>query len=196
MGLVSRNSDFDNSINQNSQEVLVESRVYDFFYLLKPRVMSLVVFTASVGIIRAPGELHPFLFVISVLCIAVAAGASGALNMWYERYLDSCMLRNCTRPLPAGRINSDEALTFALLLGGGSVLLMGLSLNWMSAFFLLFTIFFYVVIYTIWLKPRTDQNIVIGGGAGALPPLVGWVSVTGSVDIEPFFLFLPQSSLL
>lgn len=167
-----------------------ESRAADFFQLLKPRVMSLVVFTATVGILRAPDTLNPFLFGLGVLCIAVAAGASGALNMWYERNLDSKMSRTRTRPLPSGKVDAGEALAFSLILSIGSVFLMGLALNWIAAAWLVFTIFFYVIIYTIWLKPRTDQNIVIGGVAGALPPLVGWVSVTGQVTLESFLLFL------
>jgi protoheme IX farnesyltransferase len=124
------------------EEPLVESRVSDFFELLKPRVMSLVVFTASIGVFRAPGEVHPFLFFLSVLSIAIASGASGVLNMWYERYLDACMLRTSSRPLPSGRIESNEALSFGIILSLGSVVLMGLSLNWFAAFLLLFTIFF------------------------------------------------------
>jgi heme o synthase len=166
------------------------SQAEDFFQLLKPRVMSLVVFTATIGILRSPEVLHPFLFGLSVLCIAVAAGASGALNMWYERHLDAQMMRTRTRPIPSGKVDAGEALAFGLILSVGSVLLMGLALNWAAAAWLLFTILFYVVVYTVWLKPRTDQNIVIGGVAGALPPLVGWVSVTGQVTLEPFLLFL------
>lgn len=186
MGLFFR----DLSYNRSFVEESIESKVSDFFELLKPRVMSLVVFTASIGIFRAPGEIHPFLFFLSLLSIATASGASGVLNMWYERYLDACMLRTATRPLPSGRIKSNEALVFGVLLSLGSVILMGLSLNWFAACLLLFTILFYVVVYTVWLKPRTDQNIVIGGVAGALPPVIGWVSVTGNVSLEPCFLFL------
>ena len=169
---------------------ILESRVVDFWQLLKPRVMSLVIFTATIGILRAPGNLHPFLFGLSILCIAVAAGASGALNMWYERQTDSLMTRTKQRPIPSGRIEARVALIFGLFLSFSSVVIMGLALNWFAAFFLGFTIFFYVVIYTMWLKPRTDQNIVIGGVSGALPPLIGWVSVTSNVTLEPFLLFL------
>ncbi len=168
----------------------VESGAGDFFQLLKPRVMSLVIFTATIGLLRAPGALHPFLFGLGILCIAVAAGASGALNMWYERRLDGLMSRTRTRPIPSGKVDAAEALAFGLILSGCSVLLMGLALNWVAAGWLVFTILFYVVVYTMWLKPRTDQNIVVGGVAGALPPLIGWVGVTGQVTLEPFLLFL------
>ncbi|MDA4844820.1 heme o synthase [Hoeflea poritis] len=162
----------------------------DYFALLKPRVMSLVVFTAFVGMIIAPGTIHPFLGMVSILCIAVGAGASGALNMWYDADIDAVMSRTASRPVPAGRVGPSEALAFGLVLSAFSILTLGLLVNWLSAALLAFTIFFYVVIYTMWLKRSTPQNIVIGGAAGALPPMIGWACVTGSVSWESFVLFL------
>ncbi len=162
----------------------------DYFALLKPRVMSLVVFVAFVGIVMAPGGINPVLGLLSLLCIAVGAGASGALNMWYDADIDAVMSRTRNRPIPAGRVTPGEALAFGLTLSVGSVALLGLIANWTAAALLAFTIFFYVVIYTMWLKRRTPENIVIGGAAGALPPVVGWAAVTGSVTIEPLVLFL------
>lgn len=176
-------------INYSASEVS-ESKAKDFFQLLKPRVMSLVIFTATIGIVRAPDTLHPFLLGLSVICIAIAAGSSGGLNMWYERHIDKKMRRTSSRPIPSGKINPGEALTFSLILSAGSIFLMGLALNWAAAAWLVFTILFYIIIYTMWLKPRTDQNIVIGGISGALPPLIGWVAVTGQVTLESFLLFL------
>lgn len=170
--------------------VLNKYKLGIFFILLKPRVMSLVIFTASIGILRSPDTLHPFLFFVGIFCIAIAAGASGALNMWYERNLDSQMLRTRSRPIPSEKITEEIVLSFGLILSFCSVLFMGIIINWVAAFWLLFTILFYVVIYTIWLKPRTDQNIVIGGVSGALPPLIGWLSVTPHITLEPFLLFL------
>jgi protoheme IX farnesyltransferase len=166
------------------------STVQDFWALLKPRVMSLVIFTAFVGLKLAPGNVHPFLAGVSILCIAIAAGAAGALNMWYERELDARMKRTAQRPLPSGKMDPHEALAFGLILSFLSVLVMGLALNYVAAGLLAFTILFYSVVYTIGLKPRTAQNIVIGGAAGALPPVVGWASVTGSMALEPWILFL------
>lgn len=165
------------------------SRAGDYGLLLKPRVMSLVVFTGLAGLLLAPGALHPVLAVVALLCIAVGAGASGALNMWWERDIDGLMARTCRRPLPSGRLAPDGALAFGVALAVGSVALMGLALNWLAAGVLAFTIAFYMLVYTIWLKRRTPQNIVIGGAAGALPPVVGWVAVTGEVTAEPFVLF-------
>lgn len=164
--------------------------VEDYFALLKPRVMSLVVFTAFVGIVVAPGNLHPWLATIALLCIAVGAGASGALNMWYDADIDRLMSRTANRPVPAGRVLPGEALTFGMLLAVGSVLMLGVLVNWAAAALLAFTIFFYAVIYTIWLKRSTPQNIVIGGAAGAFPPVVGWAAVTGNVDLASLSLFL------
>jgi protoheme IX farnesyltransferase len=164
--------------------------VEDYVALLKPRVMSLVVFTALVGMAAAPGGLHPVLAFVALLCIAVGAGASGALNMWYDADIDAVMRRTRTRPIPAGRIAPAEALTFGLLLAAFSVATLGLAANWLSAGLLAFTIVFYVVVYTMWLKRRTAQNIVIGGAAGALPPVIAWAAVTGSLSLEPVVLFL------
>lgn len=164
--------------------------VGDYFALLKPRVMSLVVFTALVGLVLAPGTLHPVLAVTALLCIAVGAGASGALNMWYDADIDAVMSRTASRPIPAGRITLGEAAGFGLMLSVGSVLILGLMVNWVAAALLAFTIFFYVVVYTMWLKRSTAQNIVIGGAAGAFPPMIGWAAVTGTVSFESITLFL------
>jgi protoheme IX farnesyltransferase len=166
------------------------AEVRDYFALLKPRVMSLVVFTALVGMARAPAELHPVLAFAALLCIAVGAGAAGALNMWWDAGIDARMTRTARRPIPAGRVAPGEALSFGLVLSAGSVLLLGLFVGWLAAALLAFTIFFYAVIYTMWLKPWTAQNIVIGGAAGAFPPMIGWAAVTGSISIESILLFL------
>ena len=166
-----------------------EASVGDYIALLKPRVMSLVVFTGLVGLMAAPGGIHPFLGIIAVVCIAVAAGASGALNMWYDADIDAKMARTARRPIPMGRISRENALSFGIVLSVGSVSLMGLVTNWLAAGLLAFTIAFYAVIYTMVLKRRTPQNIVIGGAAGALPPVVGWAAVTGSLAIEPLVMF-------
>lgn len=164
--------------------------VGDYFALMKPRVMSLVIFTALVGLVLAPGEMHPVLAVTALLCIAVGAGAAGALNMWYDADIDALMARTRGRPIPAGRITPGEALGFGTTLAAGSVVVLGLLVSWAAAGLLAFTIFFYVVVYTMWLKRRTRQNIVIGGAAGALPPVIGWVAAGGSIGIEPLLLFL------
>lgn len=161
----------------------------DFLALTKPRVMSLVVFTALCGLLAAPGHIHPTLGFTAILCIAVGAGASGALNQWVEADRDGLMRRTRNRPLPAGRMDRQSALHFGVGLSVFSVLLMGLATNWLAAAILAASILFYVVIYTIWLKPRTPQNIVIGGAAGAFPPLIGWAAVTGDVTILPVLLF-------
>ncbi|MBV9151620.1 MAG: protoheme IX farnesyltransferase [Alphaproteobacteria bacterium] len=163
--------------------------VSDYVQILKPRVMSLVVFTGFVGLVVAPGHLHPVLAAIAVLCIAVGAGASGAINMWYDRDIDAVMRRTAQRPLPAGRMQPGEALGFGVVLGVGSVVVMGLAINWAAAALLALTIGFYVFVYTIWLKRRTPQNIVIGGAAGALPPLIGWAAVTGDLGWGALALF-------
>ena len=163
--------------------------VGDYFQILKPRVMSLVVFTGAVGMAIAPGHLHPVLAVVAVLCIAVGAGASGAINMWYDRDIDAVMRRTAMRPLPAGRMMPGEALGFGCVLAAGSVVVMGLAVNWVAAELLALTIGFYVFVYTVWLKRRTPQNIVIGGAAGALPPLIGWAAVTGNVGWGAVALF-------
>ena len=161
----------------------------DFFELLKPRVMSLVIFTALVGIAVAPGGIHPVIGFTALLCIAVGAGASGALNMWYDADIDARMARTENRPIPSGRVTPGEAAGFGAILSVFSVMTMGVLVNWVAAALLAFTIFFYVAIYTMWLKRRTPQNIVIGGAAGALPPVIGWAAVTGGVSLEPLLLF-------
>ena len=163
--------------------------VGDYVQILKPRVMSLVVFTGFVGLVVAPGHLHPVLAAIAVLCIAVGAGASGAINMWYDRDIDAVMRRTAQRPLPAGRMEPGEALGFGVVLAVGSVVVMGLAVNWAAAALLALTIAFYVFVYTMWLKRRTPQNIVIGGAAGAFPPVVGWAAVTGDIGWGALALF-------
>ncbi|HEX6103783.1 MAG TPA: heme o synthase [Alphaproteobacteria bacterium] len=164
-------------------------RVADFVELLKPRVMSLVVFTGAAGLVVAPGSVHPVLAAVAILCIAVGAGASGAINMWYERDIDALMARTAGRPLPTGRIEPAEALTFGVMLSLFSVMVMGLALNWVAAALLALAIGFYVFVYTIWLKRRTPQNIVIGGAAGAFPPMIGWAAATGEVSLASIALF-------
>jgi protoheme IX farnesyltransferase len=161
----------------------------DFLALTKPRVMSLVVFTGLCGLLVAPVELPPVLSFTAILCIALGAGACGALNQWYEVEVDAKMRRTAKRPLPAGRMDRQSALHFGVGLGGFSVLLMGLATNWLAALFLAISILFYVIVYTVWLKPRTAQNIVIGGAAGAFPPLIGWVAATGHIAMLPLLLF-------
>ena len=162
----------------------------DLFALTKPRVMSLVVFTALCGLLAAPGHVHPILAFSSVLAIALGAGASGALNQWYEAGIDAKMKRTANRPLPAGRLDPQTALQFGVGLAAFSVFLMLFASNWQAALLLAASILFYVFIYTMWLKPRTPQNIVIGGAAGAFPPLIGWVAATGSIAPLPVLLFL------
>lgn len=167
-----------------------EARVEDYLALLKPRVMSLVVFTALVGMLVAPGGINPIIGLIAIVCIAIGGGASGALNMWYDADIDAIMSRTQNRPIPAGRISSGEALSFGLVLSAFSVSLLGLATNWVAGGLLAFTIFFYAVIYTIWLKRSTPQNIVIGGAAGAFPAMIGWAAVTGTITWESLSLFL------
>ena len=168
-----------------------ESRVSDFFALLKPRVMSLVVFSGFAGMWVAPGvqDLHPALMAVAMLCLAVNAGAAGAINMWYDRDIDAVMKRTRGRPIPMGRINPDEALAFGIILSVFSVMLMGLALNWVAAGILAFANLFYTIVYTMLLKRTTAQNIVIGGAAGAFPPMVGWAAVTGDVGVAAIVLF-------
>ena len=166
------------------------ARVNDFVALMKPRVMSLVVFTALVGLLIAPVHLHAVLGFAALLSIAVGAGAAGALNMWYDADIDAVMARTAHRPIPAGRVSRDEALGFGITLAAGSILVLGLVSNWVAAGLLAFTIFFYAVIYTIWLKRSTPQNIVIGGVAGAFPPMIGWAAASGAIGLEAVFLFL------
>lgn len=160
----------------------------DYFELLKPRVMSLVIFTALVGLVRAPGDVHPVIAFTALLCIAVGAGAAGALNMWWDADIDAVMSRTRKRPVPSGRVSAEEALAFGLTLSAFSVVVLGLLVNALAGALLAFTIFFYVVIYTMWLKRSTPQNIVIGGAAGAFPPLVAWAAASGSVSLEPVLL--------
>jgi heme o synthase len=166
-----------------------EADVRDWVALLKPRVMSLVVFTGLIGLLVAPGHLNVVLGFTAILCIAVGAGACGAINMWYDRDIDAVMRRTRNRPIPAGRIEPGAALGFGITLAAGSVLVMGLAVNLVAAAVLALSIGFYVFVYTMWLKRRTPQNIVIGGAAGAFPPLIGWAAVTGSVDLVPLVLF-------
>jgi protoheme IX farnesyltransferase len=162
----------------------------DFLALTKPRVMTLVVFTALCGLLAAPVHINPILGFTAILCTAVGAGASGALNMWYEADLDANMKRTKGRPLPAGRMDRQSALHFGVALGVGSVVLMGLAINLLAAAILATSILFYVLVYTVWLKRRTPQNIVIGGAAGAFPPLIGWAAATGRIELLPVLLFL------
>jgi len=169
--------------------VLSEATGRDYFALLKPRVMSLVVFTAFAGLFLAPGSINPVMGAIAILCIAIGAGAAGALNMWYDADIDAVMSRTANRPIPAGRIGREEALAFGIALACFSVATLGLAINWFAAGFLAFTIFYYAVFYTMWLKRATPQNIVIGGAAGAFPPMVGWAAVTGSVSLDSIILF-------
>jgi protoheme IX farnesyltransferase len=165
------------------------SDVRDFVALLKPRVMSLVVFTGAVGLWLAPGHIHPVLAAVAVLCIAIAAGAAGAINMWYDRDIDALMSRTRERPIPAGRMDPAEALAFGVVLSIGAVVVMALAVNFAAAALLALSIAFYVFVYTMWLKRRTPQNIVIGGAAGAFPPMIGWAAVTGDVSLASLALF-------
>ncbi len=176
-----------NAIDINPR--ISEAEVGDYIALLKPRVMSLVIFTALVGMAMAPGHFHPVLAITALLCIAVGAGASGALNMALEGDIDAKMSRTANRPIPRGRITRPEAMAFGMTLAFFSVMTLGILVNWIAGALLAFTIFFYVVIYTMCLKRWTAQNIVIGGAAGALPPVVAWAAVTGTVDVEPLLLF-------
>ncbi len=162
----------------------------DYIELLKPRVMSLVVFTGLAGLVLAPGHIHPLIGAVAVLCIAVGAGASGAINMWYDRDIDAVMARTAKRPIPSGRVGADEALGFGVTLAALSTLVMGIGVNWTAAALLALTILFYIVVYTMGLKRRTPQNIVIGGAAGAFPPMIGWAAVTGDVSVASILLFL------
>jgi len=171
-------------------EAVRDPSVGDFIALMKPRVMSLVVFTALTGLVAAPGTIHPVLALIAILCIGVGAGASGALNMWYDADIDRLMQRTAARPIPRGRVTAGEALSFGIVLSIGSVMTLGVLVNWASGVLLALTIAFYIFVYTMWLKRRTPQNIVIGGAAGAFPPMVGWAAVTGGVSIESVVLFL------
>jgi len=173
----------------DSPAVPGEATPGDYFALLKPRVMSLVVFTGIAGLVVAPGDIHPVIAFTAIFCIALGAGGAGALNMWYEADIDALMKRTRQRPIPAGRMEAGEALGFGAFLATTAVIMMWLTVNLASAILLAVTVLFYVVVYTIGLKRRTPQNIVIGGAAGALPPVIGWAAVTGTVGIEPLLLF-------
>ena len=166
------------------------TRLTDFFALMKPRVMLLAVFTAFVGLMIAPGHFDPLLGSVAILGIAAGAGAAGVLNMWYDADIDAVMTRTMMRPIPRGRVSRIEALIFGLFLAGSAIAVLGFAINVQAAALLGFAIFFYVVVYTVWLKRRTQQNIVIGGAAGALPPVIGWAAATGSIGLEPCILFL------
>ncbi|MBH9969396.1 MULTISPECIES: heme o synthase [Commensalibacter] len=181
-----------NAVNQRIRfdPLIVGSNVRDWFLLLKPRVISLVVFTGIVGIILAPGYANPFISLISIICICLASGGAGAINMWYDQDIDRVMNRTITRPLPSGRVQSSDALIYGVTVSIISVILMFLATNFFASFILAFSIFYYSVIYTVWLKRSTPQNIVIGGAAGAFPPLIGWISVTGQIQLFPIILFL------
>ena len=167
-----------------------ESSLEDFLSLLKPRVMSLAIFTSVCGLLLAPNQIHPFLIFVAILCISIGAGASGAINMWYDQDIDGLMVRTKGRPIPQGKISALDALGFGTILAIISVLVLGLAVNYFAAFLLFFSIFFYIFIYTIWLKRRTPQNIVIGGAAGAFPPVIGWACSTGDISVFPLILFL------
>lgn len=171
-------------------QIKAEASVRDYFALLKPRVMTLVVFTGFVGLWLAPGHIHPVLGLVAILSLAIGAGAAGAINMWYDRDIDAVMIRTRLRPIPAGLVDPDEALTFALVLSTLSVLTMMLAVGTVAGGLLAFSIFFYGVVYTVMLKRFTPQNIVIGGAAGAFPPLIGWAAVTGDITLFPILLFL------
>ena len=178
------------SLGMTAEALAPAARWQDYVLLLKPRVVSLVVFTGVIGLMVAPGHLHPVLAFTAILCIALAAGAAGCLNMWWERDIDALMRRTATRPIPDGRIEPGDALGFGVALAAFSVLTMGLAVNLAAAILLAISIAFYVGIYTIWLKRLTPQNIVIGGAAGAFPPVIGWVAVTGHIGVLPALLFL------
>ncbi|MIL09381.1 protoheme IX farnesyltransferase, partial [Salmonella enterica subsp. enterica] len=180
-------------IEQHSMDAdirLSEATASDYLALLKPRVMSLVVFTAFVGMVAAPVHFSPVAMVAAIICIAVGAGASGALNMWYDADIDRIMTRTQSRPVPSGKVLPGEALVFGIVLSVLSVMTLGVFVNWVAGGLLAFTIFFYAVVYTMWLKRSTPQNIVIGGAAGAFPPMVGWAAATGTVSLESVLLFL------
>src|SRR5215467_651748 len=188
MSLITEGADIARPADARVEPSLAD--VGDYLALMKPRVMSLVVFTALVGLAVAPGHLNPVIGFMALLCIAVGAGAAGALNMWYDADVDAVMARTADRPIPAGRVRRGEALGFGMTLAVGAVAVLGLATNWLAAGLLAFTIFFYVAIYTMWLKRSTPQNIVIGGAAGAFPPMIGWAAATGGIGVESLLLFL------
>nr|WP_082835908.1 heme o synthase [Croceicoccus bisphenolivorans] len=171
------------------QSVVIPSDWRDYLALTKPRVMTLVVFTGLCGLLAAPGHIHPVIGFAVILCIAVGAGGAAALNQWYEAEIDAQMKRTAQRPIPAGRMDRRNARDFGIALSAGSVIVMGLAAGWLVAALLVISIVYYAVVYTIWLKPRTPQNIVVGGGAGAFPPLIGWIAVTQEVTLMPIVLF-------
>ncbi|RJY10090.1 heme o synthase [Aurantiacibacter aquimixticola] len=175
--------------NTNPAQATMPADWRDFFALTKPKVMRLVVFTALCGLLAAPGSIHPVIGFTAILCIALAAGGAGALNQWWEADIDAKMKRTAGRPLPMKALRRQDARDFGLVLSGFSVMTMGLAVHWLAAAVLAFSVFFYAVIYTMWLKPRTPQNIVIGGAAGAFPPLIGWIAVTGEITLMPVLLF-------
>jgi protoheme IX farnesyltransferase len=179
----------DLTVQRVSADTAPAASVGDFIELLKPRVMSRVGFTGFAGLVVAPGHLHPLLAAVAVVCIAVGAGASGAINMWYDRDIDAVMARTAKRPIPTGRVEPNEALAFGVFLAAAAVVVMGLAVNWVAAGILALATLFYVFVYTMWLKRRTPQNIVIGGAAGAFPPMIGWAAVTGGVDVPSIALF-------
>jgi len=193
MSIVSEGADYHRPVTAAAARGYAEPSLADFndyLALMKPRVMSLVVFTALTGLAVAPGHIHPLIAFTALLCIAVGAGAAGALNMWYDADIDARMTRTARRPVPMGRVRPGEALAFGATLASFAVVVLGLLVNMLAAALLAFTIFFYVVIYTIGLKRWTTQNIVIGGAAGAFPPMIGWAAATGSLSLEPVLLFL------
>jgi protoheme IX farnesyltransferase len=179
----------DTQINTHTGDKGDDASFVDYVLLLKPRVMSLVVFTALVGLLAAPGPIDPMIGFAAILFIALGAGASGALNMWYDADIDAVMHRTVTRPIPAGRVTQSEALGIGISISVMSVVMLGLATNILAAGLLAFTIFFYAVIYTMWLKRSTPQNIVIGGAAGAFPPMIGWIAATGAISIEAILMF-------
>jgi heme o synthase len=190
MSLVSESAKFATGGTASPRYEPSIASVGDYLSLMKPRVMSLVVFTALVGIVIAPGHIHPVIGFTALLCIAVGAGAAGTLNMWYDADIDAVMTLPSSRAIPRGRVAPGEALAFGAVLAAFSVGVLGLLVSWAAAALLAFTIFFYVVVYTAWLKRSTPQNIVIGGAAGAFPPVIGWVATTGGISVEPCLLFL------
>ena len=179
------------TLSQTSDLDIPESTVSDYYALLKPKVMSLVIFTGFAGMWVAPGfdQTHPLLAAVAMLSLAIGAGAAGAINMWFDRDIDAIMNRTKSRPIPMGKINPDEALTFGIVLSIFSVMLMGVAMNWVAAGILAFANLFYVLVYTIWLKRSTPQNIVIGGAAGAFPPMIGWAAITGDITLYPLIMF-------
>ena len=182
-----------NSINitsQNNTQFFYTPNIFDYFELMKPRVMSLVIFTTIAGMYLAPIHIHPVLGLFSIIAIALGAGSAGAINQWIDKDIDKIMFRTKNRPIPSGRVDPAEALTFSLVVSLISIILLGLASNWFAASLLFFTIIFYAVFYSILLKRKTPQNIVIGGAAGSFPPVIGWVAMTGDITLFPFIMFM------